>query len=100
MRYVVPLRISFSFQAACVTPSEFFVATVQPFVPCNIEALAVRYTEAKPAFDSLLSRLLTLFPTPAQESALGAALQAAYHLLEETGPYLLHPRHNLLLVRR
>lgn len=57
----------------------------EPFVPCNIEALAVRYTEAKPAFDSLLSRLITLFPTPAQESALGAALQAAYHLLEETG---------------
>lgn len=57
----------------------------QPFVPCNNEALAVRYSEGKPAFDSLLSRLLAFIPTPTQESALGAAVQSAYHLLEDTG---------------
>jgi len=56
-----------------------------PFVPFCGEGLVARYWEAKPAFDSLLSRLVTLFPSPTQESALGSALQAAYHLLEETG---------------
>jgi len=58
---------------------------IQPFVPFCGEGLVARYWEAKPAFDSLLSRLVTLFPSPTQESALGSALQAAYHLLEETG---------------